>query len=251
MEDINLRTILALSTILVGTLFASSQANADHHHRGSDNCYDVCNPCAQPCCDPCEDHCCYDPCCDPCCSQWYIGAQFVHSGIFERDRHSSYGFAEAKNHWGGEVFIGYDFCNCWALEFGYVHLGTTHLNDNLDVNQAGGHTGSSLHQYQIRKTYGFPLRFVWSYPLMPCLDFVAYVGALFYSDKYSNKYAHFEATPAGGCSDSHTGVDLTWGFGAEYVICNDFAVRLSWTRYNFNHSWNHKSTVNLGVIWKF
>lgn len=246
MEEGNLNKFLTLSTLVFGAVFGTVQANADCHGK-SDCCFDVCDPCHKHVAS-CDDCCNPDPCaCDPCANQWYLGLNYVSSGIFERDPNTTYGFADSKYHWGVEGYVGYEFCSKWAFEAGFIYLGHTHLNNH------GTDTAEIYHRYHKRKSYGLPLRFVYTQCLTCDLDLLAYVGAFFYLDKYSHRLAQYEnvesRTPK--CSENHSGVDLTWGFGAEYHWCEDFSIRLTWTRFEFNHAWNHKDTLNLGIVYRF
>lgn len=184
------------------------------------------------------------------CDRAYFGAEYLHSGIFERNRHAAFGFSESKGHGGAQIFLGLELCRCFALEGGYAFLGNTHLNDNLDVNTADGNTGSSFSQYTKRKTYSFPLRLVWRHRLHNCLDFIAFGGVHYYRDRYSELAPQFQGgnTPH---KETFSGVDFHYGLGFEYQVWCNLKARVTFNKYEFNHAWNDKESINVGLVYHF
>jgi len=124
---------------------------------------------------------------------------------------------------GWKVFIGNQFNKNAAIEFGYVDLGKT------TASASGTVLGTPVSLSGDVKAQGFNVDLVGSLPVNNEFSFLGRIG-LFRWDVDASASANVGGFP-GSASESDTGVDLTFGLGAQYDFTKNAGVRVEWERF--------------------
>ncbi|MDR3624593.1 MAG: outer membrane beta-barrel protein [Chlamydiales bacterium] len=189
-----------------------------------------CNPCSAPCASECI------PCAAPCetiCDPWYLFAGVVHTGLFN-DRYNVplYNTDHVRigtlpdnrsNNWGWQVFLGYRFIPCFALELGYVDLSkqraAEQVPDESDVLLTGHY-----------RDYVVPLRANLS---MHFCDLS--LSALFGIHYYNSHGSLSNVAGTETISRFKSGMDFNVGAAIEYRFVEWLALRVDMARYYVKH----------------
>lgn len=124
---------------------------------------------------------------------------------------------------GYKLQLGYMFTPYWGLEGGYVDLGNVNYNASFTGPVAGNATAEV-------EVYGWNIAAVGNLPISDAFALYGKLGVINAKVKID-----IQATGAGeslSVSDSDTGADPNWGFGAVYNVTDQVGVRLEWERFN-------------------
>lgn len=150
----------------------------------------------------------------------------------------------------GRAFLGYSFNKYFAAEFGYLYVGK---QSDIDVNIASvDFNGKTINVFNQElgkvRTQAFDLVGKLKAPITDNFDLYAKLGAGYLMMKGQNNFSFYKANKA----------DLVFGAGASYDFNENWAMDLSWTRYNSGNtkvmsgSWQpNVDFYALGVTFKF
>jgi len=145
------------------------------------------------------------------------GAGDTYAGISLGNASSDLSGLDIDDTIGWKVFGGYALNDVLAIEGGYTSLGDADWTLPGFALPPGVSTSI--------ETTGFEIAAVGNFPLNSQLSLFGKVGLFAWDVEIS------ASSPSGSASDSTTGTDVFFGFGGQYEISGNLAVRASWERY--------------------
>lgn len=147
-----------------------------------------------------------------------------------------------RNPWAYSLHLGYQLDNRWAVEGGYTDLG--HVKYQARVSTLLG----TLYGSEVAGTTAWSLVGVGRYPLTDTLNVFGKLGVA-----RSKNTSQVTVLPAvvnmAGASDNAGRTALTFGFGMEYELQKNCAVRVDWDRFRTSNM--PLVVISAGVVLRF
>lgn len=137
--------------------------------------------------------------------------------------------AYTRNPWASRLYLGYQFNANWAMEGGYTDLG--HVQYKALVSTLLG----SLYGGEVAGTTAWSLTAVGRYPLTEELKLVGKLGVA--RSKNTSQVTVLPAVVSlAGASDNLARTALTFGFGVQYQIAENWELRADWDRFRTSNT---------------
>lgn len=166
---------------------------------------------------------------------FYLGGSIGQSKFKESCEGATAGVSCDDTDTAWRFFGGYEVNRNFAVEIGYADLGEAKASLT-----SGGITATST-----AKATAWDVVGIGSLPLGPSFALYAKLGLF-----YGKADGRVSVTGGGTTSESDTGTDLTFGFGARYDFLRNFGARVEWQRYT-DFSGSDVDVISAGVLYRF